>query len=282
MSSPGTPVDETQPKPKKIDYLVVYGHSNLFYWWPVWLVSFVLAGVTYMEGHQMAVVPEGTIAERDREVEGMTGRHDVLVAPAGKPFSLAREEGQARTPGMSVSSNNNLGVIFAATIVLVALSSTILLRGMVSLIVVVLLFTLVIGFALLGWWTPILHYFGELDIRINAVGYLGIGIPLFLAWLVVFFVYDRATYILFDQGQIRYVHEVGDAEISLQSDGAIVEKKRADFFRHWLLGFGTGDLMIRMGGPGGMQLDLENVTRIHSKLPVIQKLVKEKSITVDE
>ena len=34
------------PPPKKIDYLMVYGHSNLFYWWPVWLVSFVLAGVT--------------------------------------------------------------------------------------------------------------------------------------------------------------------------------------------------------------------------------------------
>jgi hypothetical protein len=269
------------PETRKVDYLVVYGHSNLFYWWPVWLVSFILAGVTYAEGHQMAVVPPGTVVERDRQVEGVAGHRDVLIAPEGKSFSLARAEGQARTPGMSVSSNNNLGVVFVATILLVALSSTILLRGLVSVIIVVLMIALVIIFALLGWWNEILLFLGGLDIRMNAAGYLGVGIPLFLAWLIVVFLYDRATYIIFDQGQIRYVHEVGDAEVALQAEGAIVEKKRNDVFRHWLLGFGTGDLMIRMGGPNGMQIDLPNVIRINSKLGLIQKLIKEKAITVE-
>ena len=275
---PGASIDL---KTKKVDYLVVYGHSNLFYWWPVWLVSFILAAATYMEGNQMAVVPGGTVVERERQIEGVSGRRDVLVAPEGQSFSLARETGQTRTPGMSVSSNNNLGVIFVATILMVALSSTILLRGLISVIVVITLTAVVIVFALLGWWNDILLFFGGLDIRMNAAGYLGVGIPLFLAWLAVIFLYDRATYIIFDQGQIRYVHEVGDAEIALQADRAIVEKKRNDVFRHWLLGFGTGDLIIRMGGPNGVQIDLENVIRINSKLGLIQKLIKEKAITVE-
>ena len=32
------------------------------YWWPVWLVCFILAGITHMSGNQMAVVPDGTVA----------------------------------------------------------------------------------------------------------------------------------------------------------------------------------------------------------------------------
>ncbi len=275
------PPPEDQHK-KRIDYLVVYGHSNLLYWWPVWLVSFVLAGITYAEGHQMAVVPEGTVVEHARTIEGVPGRHDVLVAPEGQGFALAREEGAARTPGMTVSGNNNLGVVFVATLLMVALASTILLRGLVSMIVLITLVAVVILFALLGWWTDILLFLGGLDIRMNAAGYLAVAIPLFLVWLAVVFAYDRATYIIFDQGQIRYVQEVGDAEVALQAEGAIVEKKRNDVFRHWLLGMGTGDLMIRMGGPNGPTIELENVLFINSKLGLIQRLVKEKAITVDE
>ena len=37
--------------------LVVYHHSTLYYWWPVWLLGFILAGITGFEGHRMALVP---------------------------------------------------------------------------------------------------------------------------------------------------------------------------------------------------------------------------------
>ncbi|MBY0513865.1 MAG: hypothetical protein K2P78_08130 [Gemmataceae bacterium] len=276
---PGAHMDVTAPQ--KIDYLIVYGHSNILYWWPVWLMAFVLAAVTYVDGHQMAVVPDGTVVERGRAVEGVPGRHDVLVAPEGKQFRLAQEEGQTSPAGMTVSGSNGLGVIFVATLVVVALASTILLRGLVSAIALIVLVTVAIGFELLGWWNDILWFVGGLDIRMNAAGYLAIAIPLFLVWLAVVFLYDRATYIIFDQGQIRYVHEVGDAEVTHQSEGAIVEKKRNDVFRHWLLGFGTGDLVIRLGGANGQAVELENVIGINRKLALIQRLVKEKAITVE-
>ena len=48
----------------------MYGHSNLLYWWPVWLVSFVLAAVTYVEGKQMAIVPQGTVVRHDMPLDG--------------------------------------------------------------------------------------------------------------------------------------------------------------------------------------------------------------------
>src|SRR5205807_1193371 len=52
----------------------VYGHSNLFYWWPVWACGFLLAALTYVDGHVMAIVPKGTQVEAGQ----------VLVTPPGQ------------------------------------------------------------------------------------------------------------------------------------------------------------------------------------------------------
>ena len=149
----------------EVDHIVVYGHSSLFYWWPVWLVCFVLAGVTYAEGEQSG--------------------------------------------GVTVSNTNAPGAIFVGVLLAVAVSSTVLLRGMVSVVAGVTLIAAALAFAWLGWWDEIIGFLGGLEIRINAAGYLCVGIPLFLAWLVVIFVYDRMHYVTFGRGQIRYVLEVG-------------------------------------------------------------------------
>jgi hypothetical protein len=274
----GVVTEDAQPKTKKIDYIVVYGHSNLLYWWPVWVVSFILAGATYMGGQQMAVVPAGASLHQV-PIEGQD--REALVAPPGTHFSLAHEEGTPNDPGLTVSGNNSLGVVFVATLVLVALASTILFRGLVSVIAIVLMITATVTLALLDLWNPILAFVGGLDIRMNAAGYLAVGIPLFLAWLAVVFVYDRQVYMVFDSGQIRYVLDVGDSEVVMPAEGAVVEKKRNDVFRHILLGFGTGDLLIRTGGGNGPSIQLENVVNISRKLVVVNQMLKEKTVTVE-
>jgi hypothetical protein len=126
----------------------------------------------------------------------------------------------------------------------------------------------------------ILEFLGGLEIRINAAGYLCIGVPLFLAWLAVVCWYDRLHYITFGRGQIRYVQEVGDSEMVIPAEGAIVEKKRSDAFRHWLLGLGSGDLVIGTGGHNSPAIELKNVLRIQQKLAVIDKLLREKAVSV--
>jgi len=230
-------INVIRPAPKpETDQIVVYGHSSLLYWWPVWLISFILAGVTY--------------AENDR------------------------------SGGVTVSNANPPGIIFVITLLSVALSSTVLLRGMMSVIAVVSVIAVSTAFALFGWWGEIFAFFGGLEIRINAAGYLCIGVPLFLAWIAVVGWYDRLHYITFGRGQIRYVQEVGDSEIVIPADGAIVEKKRSDWFRHFLLGVGSGDLVIGIGGHNSPTIELKNVLRIQQKLIVIDKLLREKSVTV--
>ena len=40
----------------------------------------------------------------------------------------------------------------------------------------------------------------------------------------------------------------------------MLEKRRNDFFRHWLLGLGAGDLHVKTGGAGN--LDIEDSAEI--------------------
>ena len=218
---------------ERVSHIVVYGHSNLFYWWPVWLVSFVLAGVTYFEA-------------------------DPAATGSSAP-----------------------GAVFVVTLLAVAVSSSVLFRGMVSLVAAVVLVAVVATFAWFGWWDDIFAYLGGLDIRINAAGYLCVAVPLFLAWAAVVFVYDRQHYVIFDSGQIRYVQEVGDSQMAVQAEGATVEKRRSDAFRHWVLGLGAGDLVIRAGGHGGKEIELENVLNIGRKMAVIERMLREKAVTAD-
>src|SRR5215469_15056572 len=35
--------------------LRLYSHSNLYYWWPVWVVGFIMAALTYLQGETVKV-----------------------------------------------------------------------------------------------------------------------------------------------------------------------------------------------------------------------------------
>jgi hypothetical protein len=50
-------------------------------------------------------------------------------------------------------------------------------------------------------------------------------------------------------------------------------------FRHWLLGFGTGDIVVRTGD--GKKVELENVIGVNGKLRVINDMIRHKPIVVE-
>jgi hypothetical protein len=112
----------------------------------------------------------------------------------------------------------------------------------------------------------------------NAEGYLAIGVPLFLLWAFSTFLYDHYTYLIVTRGQIRIRQAIGDSEIAVDSTGLVLDKKRNEFFRHWLLGFGAGDLHIKTGGAAKIDLELANVLGIGWKINRIQDLIREKEV----
>src|SRR5262245_29827533 len=97
-----TVTNTTPPQPEKRKELVVTGHSNLFYWWPVWLLGFVFAALTYFRDAHMALVPaDAEIVRVKKEAfpEGVLKLGDpkaadvpVLVSAAGKEFPHSKSK----------------------------------------------------------------------------------------------------------------------------------------------------------------------------------------------
>jgi len=258
----------------------IYGHSNLFYWWPVWAVGFILALLTYLDGHVMAVVPAGTQVETAQVLPGHDDRpRDVLVAPAGTTVpQLPGARGDETQPRLRVAANNNYGVVFVGTLLLVIVITNFIQRGLASVIAVAGFVIVSLTLALLGWWDDILAWFGGFDIRMNAGGYMAISVPLFALWLFSTFVYDHLTYLVISRGQARVRQSIGDGEIAVDASGLLLEKKRDDLFRHWMLGLGSGDLHVKTGAPSNLNFDLPNVLLVGTKLSRIQNLLREKEI----
>jgi len=164
-------------------------------------------------------------------------------------------------------------------ILFVIIATNLTLRGMASVIAVGLIIILVLFLWVMNWWDPVLLWLGGLDVRMNAGGYLAVAIPLCLLWAFSTFVYDHYTYLLVSRGQIRVRQEIGEGELAVDASGLLLEKKRNDVFRHWILGLGSGDLHVKTGSPSNLDFELPNVLFIGFKIAKIQDMLREKEVT---
>jgi hypothetical protein len=105
-----------------------------------------------------------------------------------------------------------------------------------------------------------------------------IAVPLFLLWLAVILVFDRQVYMVFAPGQMRVHQNIGDAEVAYDAHGMVVSKRRSDLFRHWLLGMGSGDLVVKTAGTNSREFQMSNVLFVGSKLAMIQEMLQQREV----
>ena len=105
--------------------------------------------------------------------------------------------------------------------------------------------------------------------------YVWFSTLLFLTWFFTVFGLDRLSYWDVTPGQNTQKMFFGSGSNSYNAQGMGMEKLRDDIFRHWLLGFGSGDLKIRTAGATREQIELMNVLFIGSKVAAIQRLIAE-------
>ncbi len=258
--------------------VTIIGHSNLFYWWPVWAAGFLMAFVTYLSGYYMAIVPAGTVAQEAKQVAGFEGPRDVLVTPANRDLPFDKKGDALAQPGLHVTVSNGPGSVFVTVLVLVILITNVRLGGVWSLVGILVVLSLSVIFALAGIWDGILRTMSSLDIHITAAGYLCIATPVFVVWLAVLLLYDRLTYATFSRGQFTIHYAFGSGETTYEVMGLSLQKRRNDLFRNWLLGLGSGDLVIRTGGASAQMFELPNVLFVGSKLATAQKLLQEREM----
>jgi len=275
MSDPSQPVPVNVVPDDRATEVVVISHSPLYYWWPVWAVGFLMAGLSWWQDQRVAFVPEGTIAQRGAHVEGHEGPRDILIAPAGRPLPANSETDKLRQPQLRMAESNNPGIVWALTLCMVVVVTHIKLRGVWSLVAVITLGFSTVLLAVLDLWDPILRTIGVIDIHMNAFGYLSISLFLFVIWLVTFAVFDRVNYMVFTRGRLRVRQAIGEGEKVFDMRGMMFKRHRDDLFRHWFLGFGTADLTVFTSGANAQQLEMPNVLGIDRKLGLINAMLQE-------
>ncbi len=271
------------PRPTEIR---LYSHSTLFYWWPVWVMGFILAVLTYFGHEYMVIVPGDAETSRDWDVqvdkdtrqkrEGILLKHETNeekqhhLAPGPKD----EKDWKEKKPEVKLhsTSRKGYGVLFTVVLLVVVFITNVPLRGMLSLMIIMLIILLSIIFALAGIWDRILATISLLDIRINMAGYVFISSGLLALWLLAFFFFDRQVYITFMPGQLKVCLEIGSGEKTYDTIGMTIEKERSDLFRHWILGMGSGDLVVRTAGADRHEFRLFNVLFVSRKLHMIEEM----------
>ena len=269
-----TPTEATRPDQQLA--IKVVSHTGLIYWWPVWLVGFIFAALTYAEDSRLVVVPAGT---QVKEVQAGKA-YELVLAKPGAP-SLA-EAAQATARGedalrVRVAHSTNCGIIYLAVLLAVIFGSNVPLRGLASVVAILGIILVTLLFAYLDWWTSILDFLGGLHVEISLAGYLFTSILLLVVWLATVFLYDPLRYKVFTPGQFIVHKEIGDQRDVYDTTQVTAEKRRTDLFRHWVLGFGAGDLIIKVPSQS-LQIELPNVLFADQRVTQIANLMKTKPV----
>jgi hypothetical protein len=269
------------------DQVVVYQHSSLFYWWPVWFFGFLFAAISYLGDRHMAIVPAGTKAVADVEItneKGETVKHDVLILDKGEKHLTHKDDNEKDVitqPTIYVSHYRSLGMIYLFVLLIVIFITNITLRGQWSLVVVITLTMIAIILWLAHGWEPIFQRLGNLSIYINLGGYMMIALVVFILWFINFFFFDRQIYCIFTPGQVRLCLEIGSGETIYDTFGMTVQKQRSDIFRHTILGFGSGDITLRFSKIDH-PIELHNVLNVAHVLKRVEQMTKEKIVVTEK
>jgi hypothetical protein len=119
----------------------------------------------------------------------------------------------------------------------------------------------------------VLRFVGHLNVYLNQGAYFWFSTLVFIAWALAFFVLDRMSYWVVKPGQITRNYVWGASSESFDTENMSLEKRRDDLFRHWLLGFGTGDLRITTYGAKSQDLLLPNVVFVGTRIAAIEKMI---------
>jgi len=212
----------------------IISHSNIFYWWPAWVAGFAVALISYVQGRDVAVVPEFI----DR-----------------------------------VHPSNNPGIFFIAVLVLLVVFTTTKLRGIYSVVTVVTVALFGVLLAWLGWWDNILRFIPHLSARANMGFYLLFSAALLAVWLLAFFVFDRLTIWRVRPGQMIEQRRIGGQARSYDTNGLVFEKRGQDLFHDIILGMGAGDLTVTTGGANKQTIQIPNVLLVDRRMKAIENLI---------
>jgi hypothetical protein len=257
----------------------------LFYWWPIWVLGYIMAIVTWQEDHRLAILPAHAkiVANSGESTDKETVYRLAVPNPPTKMLEQAEKATQSTAEGDTfktrVSQKAWLGPMFCVVLLITVVITNVPLRGVWSFVVLLMLLVLALLITLApNGWDNLLAAVGNLHIYINLAGYLFIATTVLLLWVVSVFIFDQRTYMRVTPGHIAICEHIGASIRDINGDRVEIEKKRDDMFRHWLLGFFSGDIVIRLSDTKE-EIRLPNVLWIGWRIEQVQRLIREKAVT---
>jgi hypothetical protein len=235
----GMSTDTQKPGIKKRppDRLKVYQHSDLFYWWVVWLYGYFCAFVTWVWG-------------------------TYIIFADGRPVLFYTQAW--------------LGVSFVGLSLFVLVFTNARARGVKSLIILLVLIIIGLVVQLTYGLENLFRFIPLLLVYMNLAFYMFFSTVLLIAWVSVFYIGDRLVYWEFAPGSISMKYRFSEGGENFATPHVETTRHSDDFIVHKVLGLtGTGDLDVRFGTPGGGQKHyfLKNVMRIATTEKEINRLV---------
>jgi hypothetical protein len=216
--------------------LRLYQHSNLIYWWAVWAYGYVCAGLTYAQG---VAVPQLATA---------SGR-GVIFHP--QPW---------------------LGFSFIALVLFVIIFTNVRARGVYSFVLLLLAGGIGWGVTHVPGIDHAIGWASLLRIHLNLAFYLTFSTLLMVTWLFVIVFIDHFTWWRFSPGQVIEEHRIGQATgHAYNTEGMVVRRLPDDFFRHRLLGLGTGDFIV--SPPNDDAFEIHNVWKANRQQRKIEDMI---------
>ena len=219
--------------PKRKGELRIYQHSNLLYWWPIWVYGFFCAGLTYFQGIGV----------------------DKLAAAPGKVVLF--------------HPSPWLGISFITLILFVAVFTNVRARGVYSFMLILVAGGLFWGALRIPGIDTAFGWLSLLRVHLNLAFYLTFSVLLMIIWLFVIVVVDHFTWWRFSPGQVIEEHRIGQATgHAYNTEGMVVRRLPDDLFRHRVLGLGflrlgTGDFKVKP--PYEESFEIHNVWRASRK-----------------
>jgi hypothetical protein len=229
------PGQSRHPKAEVLQ-VIVYGHSALFYWWPLWVAGYVMALLTWLH-------------------------HDEVTLGGRREWFYPSQ---------------NLGVIYTLLFLLLIAITSARVRGMKGALIIAGLAFLTLFFVHMNWWDAVLSWLGDQSINLSLGFYLFSSTLLFLAWVITVFVIDHLSFWRFRPGQVTHEFLGGIVDKSWDTDNMVFQKRQDDLFRHWVIGFGSGDLTMQTMGGRGQESNVVNVLFVIGKISRIQRLIATK------
>jgi hypothetical protein len=225
---------------KPVD-LRIYQHSNLAYWWVVWMYGLVCAAATYVWGIG---------------VEKLAARSDKVILFHPSPW---------------------LGLSFIGLILFVVIFTNVRARGVYSIVLLLMTAATIWAVQKIPGIQTAYGWVNLLRVHLNLAFYLTFSMLLMMIWFFIIFLVDRFTWWRFSPGQVIEEHRVGQATgHAFNTEGMIIQRLPDDLFRHRVLGFGTGDFVVKPAS--GDTFEIHNVWRANKKQRQLEDMIATRSV----